>query len=162
MKIMVRYSTHTVIKTNCTLGLVKMACSNCSMNHQSRTWFIGLKLRNLINELASVVAEYYTIGVQLGISVNKLQEFEENYSLVNRRFSAVISYWLKGNTEPVTWESLITALESPSVGEETLANELREKYIKPREIIQPGIVTVAMVSCRYSRSPSWRVMVHVC
>ena len=45
-----------------------------------------------------------------------------------RRFSEVISSWKRGNTPvPVTWESLVKALESSSVDEGGLAKKLRKK-----------------------------------
>ena len=47
-----------------------------------------------------------------------------------------LDYWLNGNTEvPITWESVVAALESPSIKEPELATMLREKWTdeKPAE-----------------------------
>jgi hypothetical protein len=87
-----------------------------------------LDLRNVTNELVSVMAKYYRIGVQLRVDQAKIEEIENNYPTTDRRFSEVIKIWLRGNT-PVTmsWESLVEVLESPFVGEEGLARRLREK-----------------------------------
>lgn len=87
-----------------------------------------LTLQNLNNELATVVSKYFHIGIQLGIPEHQLKEFESNYPEARRCFSELISYWLK-NSERVSWDSLTTALESPSVNEKKLASELREKYL---------------------------------
>ena len=87
-----------------------------------------LDLRNVTNELRSVKAKWYTIGVQLGIDPAKLEEIENNYQTADRRFSEVIKFWLRGNTRvALSWESLVEVLESPFVGEKGLARRLREK-----------------------------------
>ena len=89
---------------------------------------LALNLRNVNHELAYVRGKWYDIGVQLDLSDTKLHEIEADYHFMHRRFSEVINFWLKGNTLiPVTWESLIDALESPPVNERGLAKELREK-----------------------------------
>lgn len=89
---------------------------------------LALNLRNVNHELAYVRGKWYDIGVQLDLSVAKLHEIEIDYHFMHRRFAEVINFWLKGNTLiPVTWESLIDALESPPVNERGLAKKLREK-----------------------------------
>ena len=85
-------------------------------------------MKNVIDELACVRGKWYDIGVQLDLSDTELHEIEANYHFTNRQFSAVINFWLRGNTLiPMTWESLIKALESPPVNERGLAKKLREK-----------------------------------
>ena len=91
-------------------------------------WYAALDLRSVTNELGSVMNKWYQIGVQLGISEAKLGQIEADYHTVDRRFSEVISFWLKENTQvAVSWNSLIDILESPFVNEKGLANKLREK-----------------------------------
>ena len=94
----------------------------------------------MTNELGSVMAKWFSIGVQLGINPAKLQEIEINYRTADRCFSEVISFWLNGNTPvPVSWISLVEALESPFVNEKGLAGRLKEKGI----MIEPVNVPVA-------------------
>ena len=82
----------------------------------------------MTNELGSVMAKWFPIGVQLGIDQAKLQEIEINYRTADRCFSEVINFWLKGNTPvAVCWKSLVEVLESPFVNEKGLARGLREK-----------------------------------
>ena len=91
--------------------------------------FQGLTLQNLSNELATVVSKYFPIGIQLGVPDHQIKVFESSYnSDASRCFSEVISYWLK-NVKAVSWDSIVTALESQSVNEKTLASELSEKYL---------------------------------
>ena len=90
--------------------------------------FSVLDLQSVTNELVSVVAKWYHIGVQLGVNESKLDEIENNYQTTDRRFSEVIKFWLRGNTSAaVSWESLVEVLEQPSVGEKGLAMRLRQK-----------------------------------
>ena len=87
-------------------------------------------MKVLMNALASVYSKYYNIGIQLEVPEDKIKGFEENHKEVDRRFSAVLSYWREENTDmPVNWESIIEVLQSRSVTENRLANELREEYI---------------------------------
>ena len=82
----------------------------------------------MTNELGSVVDKWFQIGVQLGVSEAKLREIEADHHTAQRRFSEVISFWIRGNTHvPVTWKSLIQVLESLFVIERGLANKLRKK-----------------------------------
>ena len=61
------------------------------------------------------------IGIQLGIPLNKLQEFKKE----DDPLSLVVDYWLKGNaTEPVSWESIVIALKSEHVEETRLARQI--------------------------------------
>ena len=87
-----------------------------------------LNLRSVTNELVSVMAKWYRIGVQLGVDDAKLEEIENNYQTIDRRFSEMIKFWLRGNASAaVNWESLVEVLEQPFVGEKGLAMKLREK-----------------------------------
>jgi hypothetical protein len=87
-----------------------------------------LDLKTVTNELGSVMAKYYSIGVQLGVPETKIEEIEMNHPTTDRRFSEVIKYWLRGNTSvAVSWESLVEVLGLLFVGEKGLARRLREK-----------------------------------
>ena len=85
-------------------------------------------MQSVTNELVSVMAKWYRIGVQLGINDAKLEEIENNYQTTDRRFPEVIKFWLRGNASAaVSWKSLVEVLEQPYVGEKGLAMKLREK-----------------------------------
>ena len=77
-------------------------------------------------ELGEVTHKWFKIGIQLGISRGKLKEFEKEADPL----SAVIDYWLDGNVEgiPVSWRSVVSALESSHVDETGLANRISRKY----------------------------------
>ncbi len=78
--------------------------------------------------MGRVETKWHKIGVQLGIPRNKLLEFEEERDPL----SAVVDYWLKGNVAelvvPISWKSIVTALESDYIGELGLAGQIRKQY----------------------------------
>ena len=92
------------------------------------TLFSELNLRSVTNELVSVKGKWYHIGVQLGVDDTELEKIEKEYQEIDRRFSEVIKFWLRGNTSAaVSWKSLVEVLETPFVNEKGLAKTLREK-----------------------------------
>lgn len=84
------------------------------------------KLRTLCNELGEVKRKAYEIGIQLGISHSKLVELKQQGDLL----AGALDYWLSGNVPdvPITWESVVDALESPYVDETGCANKIKTKY----------------------------------
>ena len=69
---------------------------------------------------------WFTIGIQLGVPHHKLKEFEKEEDSL----SAVIDYCLRGNVEgvPLSWISVVKALQSFHVGETGLAKRIKNKY----------------------------------
>ena len=104
---------------------------------------LELKLSDLLNELSSVVNKYDSIGVQLQISTETLKKIEKEHTETNRRFIEVLSHWRK-NSDTVTWDTVIAALESPFVDEKKLAKTLREKYIKSTTTSQGKLIQVLL------------------
>ena len=95
------------------------------------------ELKDLTDELFPVINKYYFIGVQLGIRKEILKKIEKDHNDTYRCFVEVLSYWLD-NGESVSWDSIISALESPLVGNKTLAATLRTKYSTSRKITSQG------------------------
>lgn len=86
----------------------------------------SMNLRTLCNELGNVQHKAYEIGVQLGISLGKLKELKKNGNLLLES----LDFWLNGNTDvPVTWESVVNALESDFVKETGCAERIRKKHL---------------------------------
>ena len=67
------------------------------------------------------------ICIQLDIPNSKLHQYEKDGDSITNG----LDYWLNGNTDvPVTWESVVAALDAPDVDEPGLAKILREKWIE--------------------------------
>ena len=96
----------------------------------------SLKLRTVCNELEGVKLKAYEIGIQLGIPHNKMLEFEKEGNIL----PASINFWLCGNVPdadiPITWGSIVAALESKQVGEIGLARVIKAKYCCQQEEAQ--------------------------
>ena len=91
-----------------------------------------LSLKDVVNELNPVAPKYFCIGLNLDVPGDKIRTIESNHTETNRRFLEVlISIWMKGRRELVTWERLIKALEAPSVDEQSLADKVRNKIYTP-------------------------------
>ena len=93
---------------------------------------VDLDLRVICNELGSVKHLYFPIGIQLGVPHSKLTQFGKKEDPL----SAVVDYWLSGSTKislPISWRSVVDALESEHVGERGLANTIREKYYQEED-----------------------------
>lgn len=68
----------------------------------------------------------FEIGIQLGISRGKMLQFKQEGDVL----SAAIDHWLCGNVEdiPITWRSIVKALQSGYVGEPGHAEAILKKY----------------------------------
>ena len=62
----------------------------------------------------------------LHVPRHKLEEFRKEEDPL----AALVDYWLRGNVKgvPVSWQSIVTALESSHVDERGLARRIGEKY----------------------------------
>ena len=85
---------------------------------------VTVNLRNVCYELGPVKHNWLKIGVQLGVPWYELRQCHDS----NDPLSAEINYWLHGNTKvPISWISIVEALESDYVSEKGLAKKLRSK-----------------------------------
>ena len=81
-------------------------------------------LRVLMKELKDVRAEWYNIGVQLGVSIGTLDAIEKQYSDPSDCLRKTLTTWLKSSTPG--WTYVVDALNI--VGEARLAADLEHKY----------------------------------
>lgn len=87
--------------------------------------FAGLSLKNICEALGRVKTKWLEIGVQLGIPLWKLKEFEKE----KEPLSVAIDYCINENSAtPFTWKSIVAALDSDYVGESGIAAEIDKKY----------------------------------
>ena len=77
-------------------------------------------------ELNTVSAKWYDIGLQLGVNVGRLEEIKEYGA--SERLRETLMTWLKTNPLPPTWTMIVIALKSDTVGEVRLAADLEHKY----------------------------------
>lgn len=85
-----------------------------------------LVLRTICNELGIIKYKWFEIGVMLGIPRGKLMEFRK----LDDPLAAAVDYWLNRNVEnvPLSWRSIVKAVESSHVSETGLAKRISKKY----------------------------------
>ena len=66
----------------------------------------------------------------LKLSVGTLERVRDQYPDPSTALREILLHWLKKVDPPPTWEGLTCALESRTVGEPRLAEQLRTKYCK--------------------------------
>ena len=92
------------------------------------------ELPDFMNEVAKhLPMKWKQLGVQLRLDVNDLEKIEADLLYepsMNRSEAAFIklfTVWKKVRPSAFTWATLITVLRTPAFGEQTLAQELRDK-----------------------------------
>ena len=84
-------------------------------------------LTNIYIELQCASAKWFSLGLQLGLPPNNLDEIRlDRLEHPERCLLAVIHTWLKRCAKP-TWRDLADALESPTVGYTALARKLQTR-----------------------------------
>ncbi len=108
-------------------------------------------MRTVCFELGEVKHKAHEIGIQLGIPYCKMMEFKRDGDIL----SAAVNYWLSGNLPdvPITWESLVTALESDYVGESGCAKKIKDKGIAVTHFL-PQLDSLGALSVIYDSFPS--------
>ena len=95
---------------------------------------VGLKdLPFLHRELCPVSHKWYSLGVQLEISVGTLKCIELENRQITKCLLEILTVWLQHTNPSPTWNVLIEVLESSPVDERLLAQQLRDKYCPKRE-----------------------------
>ena len=79
--------------------------------------------------LYCVRAKWKNIGIQLEVDIGTLNAIEKRCrGDPDDCLPEMLDYWLKQVTPPPSWSSLAEALESEPIGEDHLAEHIREKY----------------------------------
>ena len=87
------------------------------------------ELPDLMNEVASKIpSKWRDIGLQLGLDLSVLEEIASSGD-TNLCYINVFSRWKNQNstTHPYTWSTIVQALQAPAVGEERLADKIKNK-----------------------------------
>ena len=65
------------------------------------------------------------IGLALGVSSDYLDDLPRNHDTPSTNLSKVISKWMDSQPSPVTWKTVISAIEGPFVDNKRKADEIR-------------------------------------
>lgn len=86
-----------------------------------------------MEELNSVRAKWYDIGMQLGVSIGSLDGIKKQYNDPSDCLRETLKIWLETNPSPTVWSNIVNALSSNTVGKARLAAYLEHKFCPKRE-----------------------------
>ena len=90
-----------------------------------------LSLRTILDTISTLAAEWFNLGVALGLSSGTLKAIESNHSKDARRcLTEMVIAWLqmKDNSQP-SWQSLASALSSPLVDRIEIATMIATEHL---------------------------------
>ena len=107
------------------------------------------------SDVAEVIpTKWRQVGIQLKLSTNTLDRIQdENCKYSNsheRYFRQVFKEWRKQYPESYSWNTLIDVLKKDAVGEDALADAVRNKYIRTPIIastLEDGECSVLFTAC---------------
>ena len=86
-------------------------------------------LRTILDSISTLTADWLNLGVALGLSYSTLMSIKTNYREARRCLTEMVIAWLqmKDNSQP-SWQSLASALSSPSVGRVEIATMIAAEH----------------------------------
>ena len=83
----------------------------------------------LANRVAAIIPhQWQKVAVQLELSRGEIRAIQKEEDDSFCRFMAVMDRWETSLSKPFTWATLVTALQSLSVNETRLAEELTREF----------------------------------
>ena len=87
------------------------------------------QMRDLANSVAAIIPHKWNqVAIQLQLSRGDRKAIEKDEVESFGRFMAVLEHWKQSRSPPYTWMTLICALNSVSVNEKELADQLQREY----------------------------------
>ena len=86
-------------------------------------------MKDLANSVAAIIPhKWKQVAIQLELSRGERKAIEKDEDECFDRFVAVFEHWKQSSCQSFTWKTLVEALKSPSVGEQSLAEQLQKEY----------------------------------
>ena len=77
--------------------------------------------------MTNISAKWQEIGLALNISRNELDGLQDPHNSTTTKLSQVINLWIESeSSSPVSWKTLISAIEGPIVKKKKTAKEIRD------------------------------------
>ena len=87
------------------------------------------KMKDLANYVAAVIPDkWMQVAVQLELDRSVIKAIRNDEDDCFKRFMAVFDHWKQSSSQPYTWKALVTALNSKSVNEFTLAKKIQQEF----------------------------------
>ena len=81
--------------------------------------------KEVLEILSNISARWHHIGLALGVNSNDLENIETDAQDHTIKLSKVIEKWITTQSSPVSWKTLISAIEGPIVNDKQKATEIR-------------------------------------
>ena len=80
--------------------------------------------REALSLLTNISAEWEEIGSALNVSQNELDGLWHDHRSMKMKLSQVLTLWINSESSPVSWETLISAIEGPIVNNKKTAKKI--------------------------------------
>ena len=88
-------------------------------------------LKKVLDSLWEARTKWFHIGIQLDMKISHLKVIRNDYhDEADLCFTEMLTDWLKRMNPPPTWEALVDALKSQTVGYEQLADTIQKTHYK--------------------------------
>jgi hypothetical protein len=91
--------------------------------------------------------KWFNLGLAVGIDEAKLTAIKMNCGDVDPCFTEMLSVWLKMSSPQRSWERLVTALKQSTVGFESLAKSIEERFDMTVESGAASLTTTVVGKC---------------
>ena len=88
----------------------------------------------LFNPLYDISDKWYDIGLSLQVRRNVLNDLKQSEDDDETNLKKVTNIWRDTKPSPDTWETIITAVESPAINNKEIADKIRE-YLQLRKLL---------------------------
>ena len=82
--------------------------------------------KEALSLLSGISVKWEEIGSALNISQNELDGLHHDHRSIIMKLSQVLNLWINSESSPVSWETLISAIEGPIVKNKKKAKEIRD------------------------------------
>ena len=91
---------------------------------------VEASLRTILDSISTLTADWFNLGVALGLSYGTLKTIESNYRGDARRCQTeMVMAWLQMKDSPQpSWQALASALNSPSINRIEIANMIASAH----------------------------------
>ena len=110
----------------------------------------SIPLKTFMEKVAvHVRTKWRFFGIMIDIPSNILDSFPAHNAL--HCFERVFDYWSRRGSPPLTWEAIVEVLESDTVDEKKIADEVRKAFLPPLQTAPQGIEHSTSNESQYSQ-----------
>ena len=80
----------------------------------------------LFNLLYDISDQWYDIGLSLQVCCNVLDDLKQSEDDDETKLKKVMNIWEDTKSSSTTWETMITAMESPTINNKEIADYIRQ------------------------------------